>query len=122
MNIRSSKRYCNTASNHRTAPVTLIPHTTVALDTHVDMLYITARASLTLDQMHDKLPPGITLIQAEDFKTWLVDVQVVDSNPLYLGETYRLKFAFSPQYPIEVFTFPAPNTQLYIFSQLGMLT
>jgi ubiquitin-conjugating enzyme E2 W len=52
--------------------------------------------------MHDKLPPGITLIQADDFKTWLVDISVVDSNPLYLNETYRLKFAFSPQYPIEV--------------------
>jgi ubiquitin-conjugating enzyme E2 W len=51
--------------------------------------------------MHDKLPPGITLISAENFETWLVDIQVIDSNPLYHGETYRLKFCFSPQYPIE---------------------
>jgi ubiquitin-conjugating enzyme E2 W len=52
--------------------------------------------------MHVKLPPGITLVKADDFKTWLVDIQVIDSNPLYQGETYRLKFSFSPQYPIEV--------------------
>jgi ubiquitin-conjugating enzyme E2 W len=52
--------------------------------------------------MHEKLPPGITLIQADDFQTWLMDIQVIDSNPLYQGETYRLKFSFTPQYPIEV--------------------
>ena len=52
--------------------------------------------------MHEKLPPGITLIQADDFQTWLMDIQVIDSNPIYQGETYRLKFSFSPQYPIEV--------------------
>lgn len=52
--------------------------------------------------MHDKLPPGITLIKADDFKTWLMDIRVIDTNPIYDGEIYRLKFAFSPQYPIEV--------------------
>ena len=52
--------------------------------------------------MHDKLPPGITLIQADNFETWLVDIRVIDSNPIYDGETYRLKFDFSRQYPIEV--------------------
>ncbi|OAL07460.1 UBC-like protein [Phaeosphaeriaceae sp. SRC1lsM3a] len=51
--------------------------------------------------MHDKLPPGITLIKADDFKTWLMDIRVIDTNPIYDGEIYRLKFAFSPQYPIE---------------------
>ncbi|KAI4946773.1 hypothetical protein J4E91_006945 [Alternaria rosae] len=51
--------------------------------------------------MHEKLPPGITLIKADDFQTWLMDIQVMDSNPLYEGETYRLKFSFTPQYPIE---------------------
>jgi ubiquitin-conjugating enzyme E2 W len=56
--------------------------------------------------MHEKLPPGITLIQADDFQTWLMDIQVIDSNPLYQGETYRLKFSFTPQYPIEVDTPP----------------
>lgn len=53
--------------------------------------------------MHEKLPPGITLVQADDFQTWLMDIKVMDSNPIYEGETYRLKFSFSPQYPIEVF-------------------
>jgi ubiquitin-conjugating enzyme E2 W len=52
--------------------------------------------------MHEKLPPGITLIQADDFQTWLMDIQVMDDNPLYQGETYRLKFSFTSQYPIEV--------------------
>ena len=54
--------------------------------------------------MHEKLPPGITLVKADDFQTWLMDIQVIDSNPIYQGETYRLKFIFSPQYPIEVGT------------------
>ncbi|KNG46607.1 UBC-like protein [Stemphylium lycopersici] len=58
-------------------------------------------ASKRLGKMHEKLPPGITLIQADDFQTWLMDIQVMDSNPIYQGETYRLKFSFSPQYPIE---------------------
>jgi ubiquitin-conjugating enzyme E2 W len=52
--------------------------------------------------MQGKLPPGITLIKADDFQTWLMDIQVVDSNPIYDGETYRLKFSFSQNYPIEV--------------------
>jgi ubiquitin-conjugating enzyme E2 W len=52
--------------------------------------------------MHEKLPQGISLVKADDFQTWLMDIQVIDSNPIYQGETYRLKFTFSPQYPIEV--------------------
>lgn len=31
-----------------------------------------------------------------------MDIQVLDANPLYAGETYRLKFTFSQNYPIEV--------------------
>jgi ubiquitin-conjugating enzyme E2 W len=61
--------------------------------------------------MHDKLPPGITLIKADNFTTWFVDIQVVDSNPIYQGETYRLKFNFSPQYPIEVCTISISSLQ-----------
>jgi ubiquitin-conjugating enzyme E2 W len=60
--------------------------------------------------MHEKLPPGITLIKADDFQTWLMDIQVIDSNPIYQGETYRLKFTFSQQYPIEVRPLPSPNS------------
>lgn len=52
--------------------------------------------------MHNVLPPGIKLIKAENFDIWLMDIQVIDANPLYQGETYRLKFTFSQNYPIEV--------------------
>lgn len=30
----------------------------------------------------------------------MADIQVLDQNPLYMGETYRLKFKFSAAYPI----------------------
>lgn len=30
-----------------------------------------------------------------------MDIRVLDDNPLYKGETYRLKFKFSNNYPIE---------------------
>jgi hypothetical protein len=53
-------------------------------------------------QLQGKLPPGITLIQADDLREWLLDIQVMDENPIYAGETYRLKFMFSENYPIEV--------------------
>jgi ubiquitin-conjugating enzyme E2 W len=52
--------------------------------------------------MNGQLPPGISLVRADDFQTWLMDVQVIDPNPLYLNETYRLKFVFNQHYPIEV--------------------
>ena len=29
-----------------------------------------------------------------------MDVQVLDDNPLYKGQSYRLKFMFSQNYPI----------------------
>jgi ubiquitin-conjugating enzyme E2 W len=63
--------------------------------------------------MHDKMPPGITLVQAENLEVWLLDIQVLDDNPIYKGETYRLKFNFSRNYPIEVrFLGPCPKTIL----------
>jgi ubiquitin-conjugating enzyme E2 W len=52
--------------------------------------------------MQGQLPPGITLVSADNFETWYVDIQVIDPNPIYAGETYRLKFMFSQNYPIEV--------------------
>lgn len=52
--------------------------------------------------MQDKLPPGITLVQADNFETWLMDIVVLDKNPIYEGEKYRLKFTFGSNYPIEV--------------------
>ena len=60
--------------------------------------------------MQGPLPPGITLVKADDFSSWLVDIQVVDPNPIYAGETYRLKFMFSQNYPIEVRHFHIQRT------------
>ncbi|KAF2132824.1 ubiquitin conjugating enzyme [Dothidotthia symphoricarpi CBS 119687] len=51
--------------------------------------------------MQGQLPPGVTLVKAENFETWLMDIRVMDDNPIYKGETYRLKFMFSSNYPIE---------------------
>ncbi|KLJ05866.1 ubiquitin-conjugating enzyme E2 W [Blastomyces silverae] len=57
--------------------------------------------------MQSSLPPGISLVKAEDLEEWQMDISVLDkSNPLYLNETYRLKFTFSKNYPIE-----APEVQ-----------
>ncbi|KAL5403019.1 hypothetical protein PMIN03_010202 [Paraphaeosphaeria minitans] len=58
-------------------------------------------AKMSCPQLQDKLPPGITLVKADDFREWLMDIQVMDENPIYKGETYRLKFIFSQSYPIE---------------------
>ncbi|OJD29862.1 ubiquitin-conjugating enzyme [Diplodia corticola] len=52
-------------------------------------------------QLGESLPPGITLVEADNFETWLMDIRVMDDNPLYAGQTYRLKFRFSNSYPIE---------------------
>lgn len=51
-------------------------------------------------QMHEHLPPGIAIVTAENFEEWQMDIKVLDDNPLYKGETYRLKFTFSSKYPI----------------------
>jgi ubiquitin-protein ligase len=32
-----------------------------------------------------------------------MDIQVLDDNPIYKGQTYRLKFMFSSNYPIGMF-------------------
>jgi len=64
-------------------------------------MFASRRLSKELSKLHDKLPPGITLIRADDFKEWLMDIRVMDTNPLYQDELYRLKFMFSGSYPIE---------------------
>lgn len=47
------------------------------------------------------LPPGITLVSAENLREWQMDLTVPD-NPIYPpGEQYRLRFQFSQNYPIE---------------------
>ncbi|KAH8880693.1 UBC-like protein [Thozetella sp. PMI_491] len=59
------------------------------------------RLGKELQKINGNLPPGITLISADNFEEWQLDIRVLDQNPLYLDQTYRLKFKFSPQYPIE---------------------
>ena len=51
-------------------------------------------------QLHDKTAPGITFVSADDLKEWYMDIEVLDDNPIYKGEKYRLKFMFSNNYPI----------------------
>lgn len=46
------------------------------------------------------LPAGISLVSAENFEDWTLDIKVLDSNPLYLDKTFRLNFKFGDQYPI----------------------
>ena len=50
--------------------------------------------------MHDHLPPGVELVKADEFTEWLMDIKVLDDNPLYRNEVYRLKFRFTNSYPI----------------------
>lgn len=54
--------------------------------------------------MKDHLPPGITIVKSENLEEWQMDIKVLDSNPLYQNETYRLKFTFSNKYPIGIVT------------------
>lgn len=51
--------------------------------------------------MHDHLPPGVEMVKADEFTEWLMDIKVLDDNPLYRNEVYRLKFRFTNSYPIE---------------------
>ncbi|KAJ5899247.1 hypothetical protein N7495_003991 [Penicillium taxi] len=59
------------------------------------------RLSKELLKITMELPPGIFLVKAENLEEWQMDIKVLDDNPLYKDETYRLKFTFSKKYPIE---------------------
>ncbi|KAJ4297096.1 hypothetical protein N0V88_004013 [Collariella sp. IMI 366227] len=59
------------------------------------------RLSKELAKISNSLPPGIELVSAENLEEWLLDIRVLDDNPLYKDQTYRLKFRFGPSYPIE---------------------
>ncbi|CAL3963972.1 hypothetical protein PZA11_001444 [Diplocarpon coronariae] len=63
--------------------------------------FATKRLSKELSKIHGALPPGIELVTAEGFQEWQLDIKVLDANPLYINKVFRLKFKFSPQYPIE---------------------
>ena len=39
-------------------------------------------------------------MKADDFREWQVDIRVLDDNPLYMNQVFRLSFIFSEQYPI----------------------
>jgi ubiquitin-conjugating enzyme E2 W len=40
-------------------------------------------------------------VSADNIQDWLMDIQVLDNNPLYANKTYRLRFRFTNSYPIE---------------------
>lgn len=66
----------------------------------------TIHPSLTVPdvkQLHDHVAPGITLVSAENLQEWFMDIKVLDDNPIYNGQTYRLKFVFNSNYPIGMF-------------------
>jgi hypothetical protein len=46
------------------------------------------------------LPPGIELADGDNLKEWTFDIRVLDANPLYQNQIYRLKFIFPQSYPI----------------------
>ncbi|KAL8718548.1 MAG: hypothetical protein Q9225_004338, partial [Loekoesia sp. 1 TL-2023] len=62
--------------------------------------FATRRLSKELAKVNQALPPGISLVSADDFKQWEMDIRVLDPNPLYLDQTFRLRFRFSNNYPI----------------------
>lgn len=47
-------------------------------------------------------------MDGNDLKEWLFDIRVLDNNPLYKDNVYRLKFVFFDSYPIGTFMLPAP--------------
>ncbi|PTU24583.1 hypothetical protein P175DRAFT_0470824 [Aspergillus ochraceoroseus IBT 24754] len=51
--------------------------------------------------MQDHVPPGISIAKADGLDEWQMDIKVLDDNPLYQNQTYRLKFTFGSKYPIE---------------------
>jgi ubiquitin-protein ligase len=65
--------------------------------------------------MQEHLPPGISIFKAENLEEWQMDIEVLDDNPLYRGETYRLKFTFGSRYPIGTYT---PHHTLLTFPAL----
>lgn len=66
------------------------------------MIFATKRLAKELSKIQGTLPPGIELVSTGDgFVEWFIDIKVLDQNPIYIGETYRLKFKFTPSYPIE---------------------
>lgn len=67
--------------------------------------------------------PGISLVSAENFAQWQMDIQVLDDNPIYRGKIFRLNFKFNGNYPIEapeVIFVRAADRGTYFFSLLSL--
>jgi hypothetical protein len=64
--------------------------------------------------MQDHVPPGIAIVKCDNLEEWQMDIKVLDQNPLYLDQTYRLKFTFSNKYPIgkPILLSPYPSRQV----------
>lgn len=78
---------------------------------HHDPTQQSDNADRILVQIQQSLPPGITLVSADDLKQWEMDIRVLDPNPLYLNQTFRARFTFSNNYPIgsaPSYPFPIP--------------
>jgi len=67
----------------------------------VDNMFASRRLGKELLKMQSHLPPGISIVKSENFEEWQMDIKVLDANPLYQNEIYRLKFTFGSKYPIE---------------------
>jgi hypothetical protein len=50
-----------------------------------------------------------------------MDIKVMDDNPLYKGEVYRLKFRFGNNYPIGTDSKPGQRYSTYQLLTRGML-
>lgn len=68
-------------------------------------------------QMKEHMPPGISIVKSENLEEWQMDIQVLDDNPLYQNEIYRLKFTFSSKYPIGMSCLPTPSDRLMFKQQ-----
>ncbi|KAI9887050.1 MAG: hypothetical protein M1823_001122 [Watsoniomyces obsoletus] len=64
-------------------------------------MFASKRLQKELQKMHEHLPDGIAMASCPDLKEWHMDIRVLDDNPIYRGATYRLKFKFNANYPIE---------------------
>lgn len=86
--------------SYRLCPATYNPFADASIqESHLSLALIGILTSNNY-QMEGHLPPGIAIVKSDDLREWQMDIQVLDKNPLYENETYRLKFTFSDKYPI----------------------
>ncbi len=63
-------------------------------------MFAAKRLGKELQKAKQHLPPGIDLVKADDFQEWQMDIRVLDNNPLYNDQIFRLCFRFGTNYPI----------------------